>query len=700
MEQLVQSGTAGPRRKILIAEDNEINREILKELLQVDYDIEEAADGNEAYAILERNYREIAIIVLDLIMPNCDGYQFMQKVNANAVLANVPIVVLTGGYEKDQEEHCLELGAVDFLTKPINPAIIKARLQNIIRMREMAASLNAIELDELTGLYTKQAFYYHARVLLDTNPDVPYEVIISDIENFRLINAAYGRNQGDALLKSLANFIVDHCQDGICARYGVDQIISICRMLSEEEKASYLLAFQKFKKNAPIPNVVLKYGIYQNVDRALPISEICDRAVLALKSVKHNHTRISAMYDGPLSRHQLKVQIYERRFQEAIQNQEFVVWYQPKYDVMTKTEVAAEALVRWKTPDGMIPPGEFLEIFESNGLIGQLDEYVFRCVCQYQQKRKATGAERIAISVNLSRGSLFGRNIVQRYKKIADDCGIDPKDVPIEITESTTVGSQRIKAVADAFYEAGFRLHMDDFGSGHSSLNGLNILHFDVVKLDKSLIDYIGDRNGELILKYTMGLAKELGLQLVAEGVENEKQYDFLWENGCDMIQGYYFSKPLPEAAFEQKIAERFVAAEQNPRPRKKYALMSEKEVDSHAVVRMNHCMPGGFFSYQAFGEERILSSNQYAWNMFGCASEAEFMEYVHGSFRGMVCPEELERVEQSIANQIAGNANNMDYVEYHIVRKDGCRIPIVDYGHLVEQDGVHVFYVFISEAE
>ncbi|MGN0466965.1 MAG: EAL domain-containing protein, partial [Lachnospiraceae bacterium] len=258
--------------------------------------------------------------------------------------------------------------------------------------------------------------------------------------------------------------------------------------------------------------------------------------------------------------------------------------------------------------------------------------------------------------------------------------------------------SLEIKPLADEFYKAGFSLHMDDFGSGRSSLNELNLLHFDVVKLDKSLIDFIGEQRGDMILMYTMALGKELGLHLVAEGVEDEKQIAFLRENGCDTIQGYYYSKPLPPEEFEKKVKGNFKLHTQYQNQEGKYKLISMDTVVKRAMVRMLHQMPGGFFTYEADGDERILSSNQYLWNLFGCDTEEEFMEYVGGSFKGIVCPEELERVEESIKKQIEGSANDMDYVEYHIIKKDGTRTPVVDYGHLDRLEEGNIFYVFISE--
>lgn len=377
----------------------------------------------------------------------------------------------------------------------------------------------------------------------------------------------------------------------------------------------------------------------------------------------------------------------------------FIAWYQPKYNPYTGNVVGAEALLRWKTKDGhLLRPGQFLRAFEEDGMISWLDEHIFRAVCSFQQKRQEQGLPMLPISVNLSRSSMQALDIAERYKTIADECGISPKLVPIEITESAAVSTRAIKPVADAFYEAGFPLHMDDFGSGKSALTELNMLHFDVVKLDKSLIDYIGEGHGNLVLLYTIALSKELGLHLVAEGVEKQEQLEFLKENGCDTVQGFYFSKPLPEDAFEQEIAGRIETPETAYEYSSKHTV--SESVQKRALDSMIRRMPGGFFTYRNDASEQILTSNQYLWNLFGCETEAEFMEFVGGSFQGMVCAEDLEETEKRIAWQIENGDGNLDHVEYHIRRKDGQMIFVTDYGYLDEQAEGGVFYVFISEAE
>ncbi|MGN0466964.1 MAG: EAL domain-containing protein, partial [Lachnospiraceae bacterium] len=456
MESL-RPGSLARHRTILVVEDNELNREILVEFLKDDYDVLEAADGEEALSILKKHYSRISVILLDLIMPKLTGYEFMEKIKTNIYFSAIPIIVMTGSVDKSEEEHCLELGAIDFIPKPYKPAIVKSRIHNIIRMRETVASLNVIEIDDLTGLYTKQAFFHHAQTLLDTQSENSYDIILTDIQNFKLINSIYGVEKADRLLQNLGEYMKSHIKNGICARYGSDQFIGIFKSINDKKKKWLIDMIAEFESQAPIANIVVKCGLYEKVDRTLTITNMCDRALLALKSIKHNNDRLYALYDGPVSQRQLRAQQYELHFREAIEKKEFIIWYQPKYDSHTEKVVGAEALVRWRRKDGHInPPADFLSVFEEDGLIGQLDEYVFRAVCEYQKKWMENGKELIPISINLSRNSMHQSDLVKRYKKITEEYGISPSLVPIEITESAAVESLEIKPLADEFYKAGF----------------------------------------------------------------------------------------------------------------------------------------------------------------------------------------------------------------------------------------------------
>ena len=551
------------------------------------------------------------------------------------------------------------------------------------------------DLDQATGVYNMQAFIGRAQKLLDDNPHDSFNLIISDIKNFQLITATYGEAKAQALLRDVAQLTKECYTDGVVARYGVDQIVSLYKTPSLDTKIQISNRFNEYLQQTEIPNVIIKFGIYEDVDRGISVTHMCSKALLALNTIINDFRRIFAKYDDSTSQKQLKAQTYEAQFNDALANEEFVIWYQPKFNPYTEKIVGAEALVRWQTAKGIISPGEFLPVFESDGLIARLDSYVFQHVCAQQRKWLDDGQGLIPISVNVSRCSLFVHDIVERYKAIIDEYGLDPKYVPIEITESVALENLKIKPIADAFANQGFQLHMDDFGSGRSSLNGLNVLHFEAVKLDKSLIDFIGYKNGELVLSYTMALGKELGVQLVAEGVETASQLLFLKHNGCDIIQGFYYSKPLPVAEFEALLQAHGTANLKEELNQ----MLTNCAASSEPDTLYSH-MPGGFFSYEAFGDEKILASNSYLWEMFGFDNEEDFMEHVHGSFKGIVSPEELDQVEESIAQQIKDHYREMDFVKYHIVRKDGTKVPVVDYGHLAHQDGKDIFYVFLYEEE
>ena len=202
----------------------------------------------------------------------------------------------------------------------------------------------------------------------------------------------------------------------------------------------------------------------------------------------------------------------------------------------------------------MISPGDFIPILERCGKINALDEYVFQKVCKFQTELKASGKPEIPISVNLSRASLFTEDIAEIYSRIAQEYGVSPAQIPIEITESAAVRASTIKGFANELINKGFALHMDDFGSGYSSLASLQIIPFELIKLDKTLIDFIGNDGGESLIKHTIAFAKESGMTVVAEGVENFEQYMFLKVVGCDIVQGFYFSKPVAEDVFAEMI--------------------------------------------------------------------------------------------------------------------------------------------------
>ena len=545
----------GLRRTILVVEDNPINREMLVQMLSPDYDVLAAEDGEAGIALLSEHYRRLSLVILDVYMPRCNGFQFLERVREDPLLASVPVIVATGSDKPEDEARCLELGAMDFITKPYNPRGIQGRIRNLIKMRESTAVLSAIEFDAQTGLYTRQAFFHHASVLLSGSPDGAYQAVAVDIHNFKQVNSIYGENVGDDVVRYLARELKKLVPDGLAAHFDGDSFVFL-EAVNTHTDAELEIAIRRIAKAAPIRNLILKCGVYCCENANLPVSVICNRAFLALGSIKEDMNHAVARFDDPINQRICRERDMEARFEDALLNQEFVVWFQPKFDIHTERMTGAEALVRWKWADGtVVSPGEFIPLFERDGLIVRLDEYVFRRVCRFQRALLERDGRALPISVNLSRNSLHYPGMIERYARIVAENAVDAKYVPIELTESAGMQLRQIKELTQKMVDLGFPLHMDDFGSGYSSLGNLSALPFRVVKLDKGLVDGIGDHRGNQVLRHIVSLAHGLGMEVLAEGVETAQQVQFLRESGCDAVQGYYYSKPLPEQTFLERLA-------------------------------------------------------------------------------------------------------------------------------------------------
>ena len=547
---LKPGGTAG-RRKLLIVEDNELNREILTELLQDDFDILTAENGEIGLKVLAEHYRDISVVLLDVCMPVCDGFEFLERIQGDVILSSVPVIVTIGSNRLEDEERSLELGAVDFVTKPYNAKIVRERINGVIKLRESAAILSVVEFDDLTGLYTKQAFFHHVKTLIRYRNDQNFTFIVADVKNFKWINSVYGEKTGDNVLVYIGKSLLKYFRKGLVCRYGGDQFA--CVIYGQEVPDSHTLEemSREIAALAPIQNLVINYGVYQGVDKSQSMTIICDRAFLALKSIKDNYEGRIAYYDDEMIQKHLRERMLENDFETAVRNREFVVYLQPKYNTRTEQIVGAEALVRWKRPDGsIISPGEFIPLYEKNGQIVKLDEYIFRLVCSIQRDRMKNGQVLFPVSVNLSRASLYYDGMIERYAKIIEEMGIPFGCVPIELTETASLYNEQIKELTEKLVETRFQLHMDDFGSGYSSMTSLNMLPFNVLKLDKSLIDFIDQERGHQVIRHTIALAHGLGMEVLAEGVEEKEQVDILKGMDCDEIQGFYYSRPLPYEEF------------------------------------------------------------------------------------------------------------------------------------------------------
>ncbi len=548
---VIEKMNAGPKRKILIVEDNALTREILVSILEDEYEILMAGDGEEGLHVLEKNYDDLALILLDVQMPKCNGFQFMERVKDDVLMSSVPIIVTTTSDQANTELECLNMGARDFIVKPYNAKLIKSRIKNIIELKKASRTLKALEIDTLTGVYTRQAFIHYLSMILEQKRDENIHLVVAKITDLKLVNSVYGSKIADDILTYLAKTYKAYAHNGIVARLGSSSFA--CAMVGEQNPEPEEIAQKvaEIEKDMPISNVKVKYGIYINIDKSLPVEVLCDCGIAAIESLGDAYEQRMAYYTDEIVQKKIQNRQIENDFEDAIKNREFQIYYQPKHELENKAITGAEALVRWVKADGAcISPGEFIPVYEMDGLIVKLDEYVFRSVCTFQKKCMDAGRQLLPISINLSRASINHEHVAARYIQIIKDYDIPFEVVPIELTESATVGLDHIQDEISQLVQAGFRLHVDDFGSGYSSLNILNQLPFSVLKIDKSLIDNITQVKGKLVVKQVITLAQMLDMEIVAEGVEYAGQLDILKDMKVDAIQGFYFARPMPEREF------------------------------------------------------------------------------------------------------------------------------------------------------
>ena len=541
------------RRTVLIVEDNLMNREILCDLLADDYDLLEAGDGLEGLEQLEAHYNEISMVLLDVFMPQVDGFEFLRRKQKDSRFDSVPVIVMTASDAVDDEIKCLRLGATDFVTKPYNVEVVKNRMRSVIRLREAAATLNRLETDGLTGLASKEFFYLRAEELLRRDRTGRYDLVCSDVERFRALNDRYGQTVCDDYLRELAKALPRHLPEPVLAgRIGADVFAFLIR--HQEEDWTEALRFEmepRFNKFA------VKYGVLPDVDHTLPASTLCDRATLAIGTIKGKFQTRLAWYDEEMRRTQLREHQIVESMEESMRNREFQVYYQPKHEMEFDRIGGAEALVRWIHPQmGFISPGDFIPLFEKNGFVTQLDFYVWEEVCRELKRCRDVGLPVVPVSVNVSRMDFDIPDLADKIADLADRYGLEHGLLHIELTESVYGDNpQGIIRTLDRLHDQGFIIELDDFGSGYSSLTSLNTLTLDVLKLDMSIIRQADATKDYSILRYALLLADGMRLKTVAEGVETADQVEALRVLGCDYIQGYFYSKPLPRDDFEAYLA-------------------------------------------------------------------------------------------------------------------------------------------------
>ena len=550
------------KRTVLIVEDELINRHILGGIVESVYDVLYAENGREALDLINRYGETLSIVLLDLMMPVMDGYELLRILHSDSQLRRLPVIVLTS--EKSAEVESLKLGAVDFITKPYDaPSVILARINRSIELAEDASIIQNASTDELTGLYKKSFFYEYSRKQDIHYPDIPMDAIVLNINRFRLINELNGRRAADGVLAAIGRAILKELDNtnGFACHSESDKFFIYMKHI--EDGADMLSRIETYvKEETGFAAVKMYMGIYPDVDKDTDMETRISRAAIACAAAEGNILNPVACYDDRMHDDQVFAGRLIADFESSLENRDFVIYYQPKYSVRDGLPVlsSAEALVRWKHPGfGLLGPGTFIPLFEQNGLVTRLDRYIWKTAAEQVREWREKFGVTIPVSVNVSRIDLFSPDICTVFGDITGEAGIASGDLLLEITESAYAeDSRHIVDTVTKLRTQGFKIEMDDFGTGYSSLNMLATIPFDVLKLDMSFVRNIGvDPHGMRMIELIMDMAKFLGLSVVAEGVETEEQATLLKNAGVDIIQGYYFSKPLPPEDFEKLIQRR-----------------------------------------------------------------------------------------------------------------------------------------------
>ena len=426
-------------------------------------------------------------------------------------------------------------------------------------MRQREQLRHQAEYDSVAGIYNKNTFFKRTQELLSSS-EREYTLVRWDIDRFKVFNDLFGVETGDWLLRTIGAELKREIQPGATYGYLGSDHFAMCIPSDELDITAMINNICVFLRSLPYNfSIQPRFGFYDIKDRSLSIEIMCDRVLLALRSIKGSYQKRYAFYDERLRREMLFEQQIVNEMSTALEEKQFEIYLQPQYRHSTGKIVSAEALVRWTHPTlGAISPARFIPLFEKNGFISQMDRYVWEeaCKCMQRWMKEKKHSVSLSVSVNISRMDIYDTELCNTLEEMVKSYGIPPSMLKLEITESAYVDNPvQLIDVVNKLKKRGFTIQMDDFGSGYSSLNTLKDVPVDVIKLDLKFLS--GDDNsgkGGAILNSVVRMAQWLNLEVIAEGVETIKQANYLQSIGCDLVQGFLYSKPVKIEEFEKML--------------------------------------------------------------------------------------------------------------------------------------------------
>lgn len=437
---------------------------------------------------------------------------------------------------------------------------INSRLLTINHELEINEVLirNKTRFDNLTGIYNIEEFTKCCQKLFVTEQEYKLALVRMDIDKFKLINDLYGYEIGDEILKHTANVIRDNIiNQGLYGRMNSDIFCMCVRYKNIDEVIGMIdriiAGLESYDAKYRISSY---YGICVIEDRTVDVGVICDWANIALKKIKGSTLNRYAFYDNNMRMNLLDERKFESQMEYALASGQFEAYLQPQYDIRTSKINGAEALIRWNHPvEGIISPARFIPLFERNGFITKVDNFIWREACKILRRWIDDGYKPVPISVNVSRLHMFDDNLCDKIIALLNEYNLPRHLLVLEVTETVMYDdSESMNRMLNKMRNMGFQIAMDDFGSGYSSLNMLENMCLDELKIDRAFLSRASNtENGKIIVKFIISLAKQLNLKIVAEGVENEEQAAMLLEFGCYNAQGYFYSRPVPINRFESQ---------------------------------------------------------------------------------------------------------------------------------------------------
>jgi diguanylate cyclase (GGDEF)-like protein len=548
---------------VVLADDDPSIRLMVRHVLESeDFDIVEASDGLEALKAVEKHHP--ALVLLDAVMPGIDGFTTCQQIKDKGH-TDIPVMMITGLDDDASVERAYEVGAIDFITKPIKWAVLKHRVKSVVAkvVAERKVKLLAYR-DTLTGLPNRLLFAdrLEQAVVRSERTRTSMALMLIDIDDFKLVNDSFGHDAGDKLIKAVGDLISKSLRRAdTIARLGGDEFaviiegiegpedaISIADNLTTILEHNVRLDDQETYTSASIGIAV--YPGDGNDARAL-----LKNADTAMYRAKESGRHCFQFYKPEMSVSAMERLDLENSLKAAFENDEFLIHYQPVIDIHKNEVVGVEALLRWQHPEkGMIQPTDFVKVVEDCGLIVALGEWMIHSVCKQIKLWQDAGLEKQNVSINLSPRQFKEQDLVTLFTQAMAENGIDGGSLSVEVTERTLIDNVgEVEATLKKLRAMGLKILLDDFGTGYASLAYLKEFPVDVVKIDEAFIAGIPDNQDDsAIVDAIAGLTRGLKLALHAEGVENERQLNVLKGLGCQFGQGYYWSKPLPGNEYEQ----------------------------------------------------------------------------------------------------------------------------------------------------